>query len=877
MRTIHEETGLSARNGEIDKLLRPHVEGKFIYASSKKLLVRGVTYGTFRCGKDGSDYDPNWVKKDFAQMAAHGFNAIRTYTLPPRWLLDLAGERGLYVMIGLAWEQHIAFLDERKTVKRIEATVRDGVRRCAEHPAVLCFAIGNEIPASIVRWHGHRRVERFLKDLYLEARSQSPGHLFTYVNYPSTEYLELPFLDLLCCNVYLESNERLKAYLARLQNLAADRPLVLGEVGLDSRRNGEGTQARVLEGQVRTAFAAGCAGAFVFSWTDEWHRGGYDVEDWNFGLTRADRRPKAALANVRHAFSEVPFPSNRAWPRVSVVVCTYNGSRTICDCCEGLKALQYPNLEVIIVNDGSTDGTEHLIRQYGFKVITTENRGLSSARNTGLEAATGEIVAYIDDDARPDPHWLSYLAHTFMNSTYAGVGGPNIAPSGDGLIADCVANAPGGPIHVLLSDVEAEHIPGCNMAFRRSTLLEIGGFDAKFRVAGDDVDICWRLQEKGYTLGFHHGASVIHHRRNSIRTFWRQQKGYGKAEALLEKKWPQKYNDAGHPTWAGRLYSKGLARYLLGRRGRIYQGTFGTAPFQSLDEPPPGILQFLVVMPEWYLLLGILAFTAILAFAFGPLVLSWPLLAVGTTATIIHAVLNAMRCTYPGAPRSRREMLKLRSVTALLHLMQPLARLIGRLRHGLTPWRRRSPFLANMPWPRSATLWSERWRPLDERLCVIEGLIRKTGLSVSRGGPYDRWDLEARGGLLGGTRALSAVEEHGGGKQLLRLRTRQVISNLGLTVGSLLVALLIVAARRPTPGIVIIVCLSSLFVFLSLIHECGTANAAVHEAFISHEAANGEESALAEHTVTFASNNNQPQNGSQKAAVSIRTAASSGQ
>src|SRR5262249_32783014 len=154
-----------------------------------------------------------------AAMAASGFNAIRTYTVPPHWLLDLARHHGLRVMIGLPWEQHVTFLDSRQRANSIVDRVRVGVRACAGHPAVLCYVIGNEVPAPIVRWYGRRRVERFLERLYRAAKAEDPGGLVTYVNYPTTEYLELPFIDLVCFNVYLETQETLEAYLARLQNL----------------------------------------------------------------------------------------------------------------------------------------------------------------------------------------------------------------------------------------------------------------------------------------------------------------------------------------------------------------------------------------------------------------------------------------------------------------------------------------------------------------------------------------------------------------------------------------------------------------------------------------------------------------------------------
>src|SRR5262249_32970883 len=153
---------------------------------------------------------------------------------------------------------------------------------------------------------------------------------------------------------------------------------------------------------------------------------------------------------------------------------------------------EYPRYEVIVVDDGSRDGAGAIAEAHGFHVLRTPNRGLANARNTGLAAANGDLIAYVDDDAMPDPNWLSYLANTFRTTSHVAVGGPNPPPP-EGAVADAVANAPGGPIHVLLSDDVAEHVPGCNLAFRKSALEAVGGFDPQFRVAGDDVDICWRI------------------------------------------------------------------------------------------------------------------------------------------------------------------------------------------------------------------------------------------------------------------------------------------------------------------------------------------------------------------------------------------------
>src|SRR5256884_2566403 len=205
-------------------------------------------------------------ERDFAQMAANGINTVRIpHTMPPRSLLGAARRHGLRVMVGLSAEQYLGLLiDRKKSLADIESLVRAKVRECAGHPALLSYALGNEIAAPMARWLGRARIERYLGRLAQAVKTEDPGGLITYVNYPTTEYLELPFVDLVCFNVYLESRARFEAYLGRLQNIAGERPLVMSELGLDGLRNGDAAHARSLDWQIWTAIATGRAGVAAF-------------------------------------------------------------------------------------------------------------------------------------------------------------------------------------------------------------------------------------------------------------------------------------------------------------------------------------------------------------------------------------------------------------------------------------------------------------------------------------------------------------------------------------------------------------------------------------------------------------------------------------
>ena len=212
---------------------------------------------------------------------------------------------------------------------------------------------------------------------------------------------------------------------------------------------------------------------------------------------------------------------------------------------------------MILVDDGSAEATRQIafahpnVRYFRHE----KNLGLSVARNTGIAAATGEIIAFTDSDCRADEDWLYYLVGGLLESEFAGIGGPNLLPPEDSLVAAAVMASPGGPAHVMLTDRQAEHIPGCNMAFYKWALAQVGGFDPIFHKAGDDVDLCWRLQQAGLKIGFSPAAFVWHYRRSTIGAYLRQQRGYGEAEALLVRKHPECFNSFGGSLWRGRIYT----------------------------------------------------------------------------------------------------------------------------------------------------------------------------------------------------------------------------------------------------------------------------------------------------------------------------------
>ena len=279
---------------------RVRARAKFFFEGDHKFFLKGVTYGTF--APDASGYyvgPPEKARLDLSMMREIGVNGVRVYHAPPKWFLDLAYEFGIRVMVTLWWGQNVDFLSSGKRRREIFEKVDSDVKSNAGHPGLFGYLVANEISSTMVRWYGVRRVTEFVENMINVGRDADDDVLFSYASYPPTEYLLPTNMDFYTFNVYLHRRSDFDRYLARLQNLAEDRPLIMGEFGMDTLRHPEEEQAEMLSWHIESVVRGGLAGTFLYTWTDEWWCNGQDITDWAFGLTTRERKPKKALSTVK--------------------------------------------------------------------------------------------------------------------------------------------------------------------------------------------------------------------------------------------------------------------------------------------------------------------------------------------------------------------------------------------------------------------------------------------------------------------------------------------------------------------------------------------------------------------------------------------------
>jgi glycosyltransferase involved in cell wall biosynthesis len=231
-------------------------------------------------------------------------------------------------------------------------------------------------------------------------------------------------------------------------------------------------------------------------------------------------------------------------PLISIIVPAYNCEKTIVRCVDSILRLTWENKEIIIIDDGSMDATQDILKGYGgdIRIIRTPNAGPSRARNIGVREATGEFIAFTDSDCIVAEDWLDELFKGFVSEKTAGVGGDQQSPADDTPF--------GKNIHAFMKSVgfvadylktqdkliRTQHNPTCNVMYRKGALLEAGLFDEALW-PGEDVDIDLKITRLGYELYYNPGAVVWHYRPKDAGAFSRMMRRYGWAQAYLVRKY----------------------------------------------------------------------------------------------------------------------------------------------------------------------------------------------------------------------------------------------------------------------------------------------------------------------------------------------------
>ena len=223
-----------------------------------------------------------------------------------------------------------------------------------------------------------------------------------------------------------------------------------------------------------------------------------------------------------------------------MVVCTYNRADSLKDCLEALSKQTYPHYEVIVVDDGSTDGTAEVAKGYektGVRYLRQENMGASAARNAGAMASGGEVICFTDDDGIPYTDWVEKMAAAFEDRQVSGVGGRVVYTMSDRPMTFLERFMRMWDPYNGKGEV---YLGGLNAAFRRDVFERLGGYDENMRVA-EDIDLYLRFRESGRNPTHAPKALVYHKTRGSLMQLIRQFFVYGRGSYMLHRRYPGRY------------------------------------------------------------------------------------------------------------------------------------------------------------------------------------------------------------------------------------------------------------------------------------------------------------------------------------------------
>jgi GT2 family glycosyltransferase len=237
----------------------------------------------------------------------------------------------------------------------------------------------------------------------------------------------------------------------------------------------------------------------------------------------------------------VPAELSPSAPFVSVILPVRNGAATLHDCLTALRNVKYPRgrHEIVVVDNDSTDGTAAIIRAHPVRAVFEERRGLSWARNRGIAASRGEILAFTDADCSVSRGWLTELLEGFAGDEVDAVTGEVVAYPPRTPAEGYAARRK--PLWYEWSRRTRPTPPLLfgSIAVRRAVFDRVGGFDPRFADGGsEDIDYSWRFFRAGLRITHRPKAVVFHRHRTSQGDLFRQHLRYGRGQAMLWKKYP---------------------------------------------------------------------------------------------------------------------------------------------------------------------------------------------------------------------------------------------------------------------------------------------------------------------------------------------------
>jgi len=228
--------------------------------------------------------------------------------------------------------------------------------------------------------------------------------------------------------------------------------------------------------------------------------------------------------------------------RLSVIVPAFNAEMTLSDCLEALNDQKAPTgeYEVIVVDDGSSDETSKIAKQFNVKCLHQTNRGPAAARNRGVSAAQGEIILFTDADCIPDRRWIHEMALPFQDPKVVGVKGAYRTHQ-TGLTARFAQAEFEDRYDLLQRQSIIDMIDTYSAAFRKNIFQEMGGFDESFPVANnEDTDLSYRLAAAGHKLVFNPRAVVYHTHPDTPAKYLRVKFWRGYWRMVVYRRYPGK-------------------------------------------------------------------------------------------------------------------------------------------------------------------------------------------------------------------------------------------------------------------------------------------------------------------------------------------------